>query len=309
MVDPRGVVGHHDRPGDGRRSPTRRTCPAARRSCWAARRSRSSIRAKGSLWVVPAAGLGWLRRRGHRADRRDRRRRRCDGRRRRHGLRGLDRDGRGRHGRRRRRGRARRPVDGRALSGIDEGDRRSRSPRSATSPVVLDAASGSVLSTGGLRTEVAGARDAVLQQPSAETDAVILATAGSLVRVPFDGSEPSRSPRRRAGRSGCSGVPQGLRLRAWSGSAMFVRDCVGDDDDLTTRRERRGCGCRAALPGEPRRHRAQRHHRRRRVDGQRQTCSRSTTGTTSPRPRARPRRTTRRRPRRRSRRRCRSAPR
>ncbi|GAA1978490.1 Ig-like domain-containing protein [Microbacterium pumilum] len=101
-------------------------------------------------------------------------------------------------------------------------------------PVVFDSASGTVLSARGLHTEAAAAADAVLQQPSAETDAVILASADALVRVPFDGSEPVEVSARSDGVPAAPVFLKGCAYGAWSGSAMFVRDCLGDDDDLTT---------------------------------------------------------------------------
>ena len=146
--------------------------------------------AKGSLWVVPAAGLGGVRRRGHRADRRDRRRRRRDGRRRRHGLRRLDRDLRGRHDSRRRRGRARRAVALGSARAIDEGAEVSITAVGDIA-VVLDAASGTRAEhprsahRGGrrpARPSCSSRRPRRMPSSWRRTDA--------LVRVPFDGSEP-----------------------------------------------------------------------------------------------------------------------
>ncbi|MGL4257699.1 MAG: Ig-like domain-containing protein, partial [Microbacterium sp.] len=61
-----------------------------------------------------------------------------------------------------------------------------------------------------------------------------LATASSLVHVPLDGSEPVATS------SGAQGEPaapvflEGCSYSAWNGSAAFIRDCVGEADDLTT---------------------------------------------------------------------------
>lgn len=99
--------------------------------------------------------------------------------------------------------------------------------------VVLDAATGTVIADG-RATEVDGGRDAVLQQPSAAADAVSLSTEAALVRVPFDGSEPTRVE---AGAEGAPAEPvwlAGCAYAAWSGSGRFVRDCAGDRDDLST---------------------------------------------------------------------------
>lgn len=99
-------------------------------------------------------------------------------------------------------------------------------------PVVLDAAAGVVTTPGGFRTEVAGAADAVLQQASAETDAVAIATPTALLRVPFDGGEPKETA---AGGEGTAAAPVWLRgctYGAWAGSATFIRECPGDANDV-----------------------------------------------------------------------------
>lgn len=99
-------------------------------------------------------------------------------------------------------------------------------------PVVFDEAAGVVTTPGGLRTEVEGAADAVLQQASAETDAVAIATPTALVRVPLDGSEPEQTS---AGGEGTAAAPVWLRgctYGAWAGSATFIRECPGDSNDV-----------------------------------------------------------------------------
>ncbi|MGZ0712051.1 Ig-like domain-containing protein (plasmid) [Coraliomargarita sp. W4R53] len=96
--------------------------------------------------------------------------------------------------------------------------------------VVLDARTGAVTTSRGLRAEVP--TDAVLQQASAESDAVVLATPTALVRLPFDDSDMSEV---QAGAKGIPAAPvslNGCAYGAWSASALFVRDCVGEDDDL-----------------------------------------------------------------------------
>ncbi|WP_106815862.1 Ig-like domain-containing protein [Microbacterium timonense] len=98
---------------------------------------------------------------------------------------------------------------------------------------VLDASDGTVI-VDGHETKVDGGRSAVLQQPSAAADAVSVSTPGALVRVPFDGSQPSSV---KAGGEGSPAEPvwlDGCAYGAWSGSGRFVRDCAGDRDDLTT---------------------------------------------------------------------------
>ncbi|WXH15340.1 Ig-like domain-containing protein [Microbacterium sp. LTA6] len=99
-------------------------------------------------------------------------------------------------------------------------------------PVVLDAVSGVVLTPGGFRTEIPNADGAVLQQASAETDAVAVATASALVQVPLDGSEPVVTD---AGGEGAPAAPvflKGCTYGAWAGAARFVRECPGDSNDV-----------------------------------------------------------------------------
>ncbi|MBW9095515.1 tandem-95 repeat protein [Microbacterium jejuense] len=96
-------------------------------------------------------------------------------------------------------------------------------------PVVLDSDSGTVY-VNGSQVKVSEATE--LQQPSAASDAVAVSTSSGLVRVPFDGSKPKTTD---AGREGAPAAPvylDGCTYAAWSGSGRFVRDCVGDADDL-----------------------------------------------------------------------------
>ena len=98
-------------------------------------------------------------------------------------------------------------------------------------PAVLDTATGTVI-VDGRATEIDGGRNAVLQQPSAASDAVALSTASAFVRVPFDGSEPKSV---KAGAEGAPASPvwlDGCGYAAWTGSGRFVRDCAGEADDL-----------------------------------------------------------------------------
>jgi hypothetical protein len=99
-------------------------------------------------------------------------------------------------------------------------------------PVVLDAAAGAVMTPGGFRTEIPNADGAVLQQASAQTDAVAVATGSELVRVPLDGGEPTITA---AGGEGAPAAPVWLRgctYGAWAGSGAFVRECAGTANDV-----------------------------------------------------------------------------
>lgn len=99
-------------------------------------------------------------------------------------------------------------------------------------PAILDADSGTVF-VDGRRAPVEGGQTAVLQQPSAQNDSVTLATASSLVHVPLDGSEPVTQSTGAQGEPTAPVFLEGCSYSAWNGSARFVRDCVGDADDLT----------------------------------------------------------------------------
>lgn len=99
-------------------------------------------------------------------------------------------------------------------------------------PVVLDRKAGVVTSPGGLRTEIPGADKAVLQQASEDAGAVAISTAGALVSVPLDGSEPTEVD---AGGNGTPAAPVWLRgctYGAWAGTATFIRECPGTTNDV-----------------------------------------------------------------------------
>ncbi len=98
---------------------------------------------------------------------------------------------------------------------------------------ILDADSGTVF-VDGRRTAVEGGQTAVLQHPSAQNDSVTLATASSLVHVPLDGSEPVAQSTGAQGEPAAPVFLEGCSYSAWNGSGKFVRDCLGDGDDLAT---------------------------------------------------------------------------
>ncbi|WP_309066662.1 Ig-like domain-containing protein [Microbacterium sp.] len=99
-------------------------------------------------------------------------------------------------------------------------------------PVVLDAAAGVVTTPGGFRTQVDGLEDAVLQQTSAESDAVVLATPTALIRVPIDGGDPIVTEVSGQGNPAQPVQLRGCTYGAWAVSAQFVRDCSGESLDL-----------------------------------------------------------------------------
>lgn len=96
-------------------------------------------------------------------------------------------------------------------------------------PYVLDATTGSLYGGDGSRATVPG--DGRLQRPSNTADTITLATPDALVRV-GDGGQLSTTD---AGATGVAAEPVyvgGCAYGAWSGSGVFVRDCVGEADDV-----------------------------------------------------------------------------
>lgn len=102
-------------------------------------------------------------------------------------------------------------------------------------PVVLNRTSGVVASPDGLHYELEGAQaaQAKLQQTSPEALDVHVATGRELLRIPLSSGEAVAVP------SGAGeGIPAqpvwvaGCAYAAWAGSAAFVRDCAGEQDDL-----------------------------------------------------------------------------
>ncbi|MFE6997792.1 Ig-like domain-containing protein [Microbacterium sp. NPDC057659] len=99
-------------------------------------------------------------------------------------------------------------------------------------PVVLDPEGGVVETPGGIRTEVADADGAKLQQASEASDSVTLATTSSLVHVPLAGGAPVEVSTDAQGKPAEPVSLRGCTFGAWAGSARFVRDCAGDSADL-----------------------------------------------------------------------------
>ncbi|WP_245861437.1 Ig-like domain-containing protein [Microbacterium aurantiacum] len=99
-------------------------------------------------------------------------------------------------------------------------------------PIVLDPAAGLVMAPGGFRTEIGDADGAVLQQASAETDAVAIATTSHLLRVPLDGAEPQAVSSEAQGAPAAPVALRGCTYAAWAGSARFMRECPGEPNDV-----------------------------------------------------------------------------
>ena len=165
-------------------------------------------------------------------------------------LRRLARERRARHDRGRRRGRARRPDHERDSTGSTSGDEATITAVGRRA-VVLDAATRSLISSDGLRTEVDGGRrrPCCSSRPPRRMPSPSRPPA-ALVRVPFDGSEPAVAE---AGGQGAPAAPvylEGLRLRGVVGiGEVRARLRRRSDDDLATdieRRRRRHPSCSSA---------------------------------------------------------------
>ncbi|SKC34984.1 Ig-like domain-containing protein [Krasilnikoviella flava] len=98
--------------------------------------------------------------------------------------------------------------------------------------VVLDRSTGKVVLPGGDAVEIDGGAAAQLQQPSADSDVVVLATARGLVSQPLDGKAAAK---RTANGTPSRPVQLGECVYgAWSVSGQVVRDCPGTDADEDT---------------------------------------------------------------------------
>ncbi|WP_125773473.1 Ig-like domain-containing protein [Antribacter gilvus] len=97
-------------------------------------------------------------------------------------------------------------------------------------PVVLDRTAGSLVLPGGDTVELQDAQEARLQQPSATSDVVAVATTAGLVTQPLGGGQATSQR--------ATGVPAqpvqlgGCVYGAWSSSAEVIRDCPETDNDF-----------------------------------------------------------------------------
>lgn len=100
-------------------------------------------------------------------------------------------------------------------------------------PVALDPASGTVFLPDGrsrILPEPDGAR---LQQSGPESDTVAVATAGALVSVPLDGSEPATQAIASSAAPSAPVQQDGCVHAAWAAAGIYVRDCSEDSNDTT----------------------------------------------------------------------------
>lgn len=99
-------------------------------------------------------------------------------------------------------------------------------------PVVLDH-SINVLHTTKAAVQLPGTDPLQLQQVSADNDRVILATVAGLLSVPLNGDQVDTLPAQTAGRAVQPVFFQGCIYAAWMDSGEYLRDCPGDQDDVS----------------------------------------------------------------------------
>lgn len=99
--------------------------------------------------------------------------------------------------------------------------------------VAFDAKTGTLYLPGGKRKTVEGGESGILQQSGPDSDTVLIATSNQLIAQPLDGGEPVLV------QTGVPGTPVapvslgGCAYAAWNGSAKYIRDCPGAQDDVT----------------------------------------------------------------------------
>lgn len=99
--------------------------------------------------------------------------------------------------------------------------------------VAVDTVKRIVWSSSGRRTLGPG-EAVVVQQPSAPSTTLALASANALLQVPLGDGEPATRPIPAAGAPTAPVVVAGCTYAAWSGSGDFVRECPGTTDDVVT---------------------------------------------------------------------------
>ncbi|WP_242504223.1 Ig-like domain-containing protein [Promicromonospora panici] len=97
-------------------------------------------------------------------------------------------------------------------------------------PVVLDQSTGTLVLPGGDTVEVEDGAQAMLQQPSDDSDNVVLATTKGLVSQPLGGGDATT--RTASGRPSAPVQLGECTYGAWSESGQVVRDCPGPDNDV-----------------------------------------------------------------------------
>ncbi|KRF05030.1 hypothetical protein ASH00_11300 [Arthrobacter sp. Soil782] len=100
--------------------------------------------------------------------------------------------------------------------------------------VGLDPNSGTIFLPDGRRTTLPDPDGARLQQSGPESAFVAVATAGALVKVPLDGSEPTTQSIESSAAPSAPVQQDGCVHAAWAAAGTYVRDCSEDSSDVTT---------------------------------------------------------------------------
>ncbi|WP_255365230.1 Ig-like domain-containing protein, partial [Cellulosimicrobium sp. I38E] len=102
-------------------------------------------------------------------------------------------------------------------------------------PVVLDRSASQLVLPGGKTVALEDGAEARLQQPSAGSQNVVVATTTGLVTQPLKGGDALR--RAAEGRPGAPVQLGACTYGAWASTGQVIRDCEGTDRDLDTRLE------------------------------------------------------------------------
>ncbi|WP_253705785.1 Ig-like domain-containing protein [Cellulosimicrobium sp. 72-3] len=102
-------------------------------------------------------------------------------------------------------------------------------------PVVLDRSASQLVLPGGRTVALEDGAEARLQQPSAASDDVVVATSRGLVTQPLAGGDAVR--RAAEGRPAAPVQLGSCTYGAWASTGQVIRDCEGTDRDLDTRLE------------------------------------------------------------------------
>ncbi|MFJ3957565.1 Ig-like domain-containing protein [Arthrobacter sp. NPDC090010] len=97
--------------------------------------------------------------------------------------------------------------------------------------VVFEPTSGRVIRDDGSSISIPDSRGALLQQPGGDADAVALASAGALWKIPLGGGEAKKFPVDGTGVPAAPVQLNGCTYSAWGGSGKYLRICQNPQDD------------------------------------------------------------------------------
>ncbi len=97
----------------------------------------------------------------------------------------------------------------------------------------FDSTNGVLFRADGTAVDIDGGAGGSLQQSSTDNDAVYVTTPTALVRVPLAGGDPETVAEVAEGEPTSPIWLNGCVYSIWSGTGQYVRDCIGDDDDVS----------------------------------------------------------------------------